>query len=47
MKIATFASLIASAAAFAPTSTQKSGSALKAFTAEDLPGALAPVGFFE
>lgn len=47
MKTAIFASLVASAAAFAPASTQKSGSALNAFTAEDLPGALAPVGFFD
>jgi hypothetical protein len=47
MKTVICASLVASAAAFAPTSTQKSGSALNAFTPDTIPGALPPVGFFD
>jgi Chlorophyll A-B binding protein len=49
MKIAA-ASLLAlfgSAAAFAPASTRGSPSALKAASINDLPGALAPAGFFD
>jgi hypothetical protein len=39
---------ISSAAAFAPsTSSTKAAGALKAFVAEDMPGALAPMGFFD
>jgi hypothetical protein len=36
-----------SAAAFAPSTSSAKSSALKAFVAEDLPGALAPMGFFD
>jgi hypothetical protein len=39
--------LIGSAAAFAPVSVGKSSSSLKAFTVDDLPGILAPVGLFD
>ena len=39
--------LFGSAAAFAPISTSKSSSALNAFVADELPGAIAPVGFFD
>ena len=47
MKFAAVLSLLAgSAAAFAPASISKTSSALKA-SAEGLPGALAPVGFFD
>merc|ERR1711966_521740 len=44
----TIASLLAgSAAAFAPASTGKASSAMNAFTADNMPGALAPMGFFD
>ena len=39
--------LFGSAAAFAPAPSMKKASSLNAFAAEDLPGALAPVGFFD
>ena len=39
--------LSGSAAAFTPISSSKPSSALKAFVADELPGALAPVGFFD
>ena len=40
--------LVGSAAAFAPsTSNTNKATALNAFSAEELPGALAPVGFFD
>merc|ERR1711966_67153 len=39
--------LLGSAAAFAPAPAARSSSAMNAFTAADLPGALAPVGFFD
>ena len=45
MKSAIFASLLASAAAFAPASQKASSTALKAF--EDELGAQAPLGFFD
>jgi hypothetical protein len=44
---AALVSLFGCAAAFTPISTSKPSSALKAFVADDLPGALAPVGFFD
>ena len=47
MKLAIASVLAASAAAFAPSPTARTSSAMKAFTAEDLPGALAPMGFFD
>ena len=51
MKIAIAATTLAlfgSAAAFAPVaSNNNKASSLNAFTAEDLPGAIAPVGFFD
>uniref|UniRef100_A0A7S2I1V5 Plastid light harvesting protein n=1 Tax=Helicotheca tamesis TaxID=374047 RepID=A0A7S2I1V5_9STRA len=46
MKLAIFSLLAGSAAAFAPSSMKASSSALKV-VAEDLPGALPPVGFFD
>jgi hypothetical protein len=39
--------LVGSAAAFAPASSVQKSTSLNAFAAEDLPGALAPVGFFD
>jgi hypothetical protein len=39
--------LVGSAAAFAPSTSNMKATSLKAFTAEQLPGALAPVGFFD
>ena len=45
MKTAIFASLLASAAAFAPASQKASSSALKAF--EDELGAQPPLGFYD
>mmetsp|Transcript_42725 Transcript_42725/g.129794 ORF Transcript_42725/g.129794 Transcript_42725/m.129794 type:complete len:212 (-) Transcript_42725:43-678(-) len=44
--ISAIAILAGSAAAFAPSSAKSSSTTLKAY-AEDLPGALAPVGFFD
>jgi hypothetical protein len=44
--VAITALFLGSAAAFAPASIKKSSSAL-AFTAADLPGSLAPMGFFD
>jgi Chlorophyll A-B binding protein len=44
MKLALAASLLASAAAFAPASQGKASTALKGY--ENAPGAIAPVGFF-
>jgi hypothetical protein len=44
MKLALTASLLASAAAFAPASQGKASTALKSY--ENAPGAIAPVGFF-
>jgi hypothetical protein len=39
--------LVGSAAAFAPASSTKKATSLNAFVAEELPGVLAPVGFFD
>jgi hypothetical protein len=39
--------LFGSAAAFAPASSVQKSTSLNAFVAEELPGALAPVGFFD
>ena len=47
MKLAIASLLAGSAAAFAPASMGKTSSAMNAFTAADLPGALAPMGFFD
>ena len=48
MKFATaFLALFGSAAAFAPASSVKKATSLNAFAAEDLPGVLEPVGFFD
>jgi hypothetical protein len=44
---ASILALAGSAAAFAPVSSMKKSTAMNAFAAEDLPGALAPVGFFD
>jgi hypothetical protein len=44
MKLALIASLLASAAAFAPASQGKASTALKGY--ESSPGAIPPVGFF-
>jgi hypothetical protein len=44
---ATLLALVGSAAAFAPAASVQKSTALNAFAAEDLPGALAPVGFFD
>ena len=45
--IAALLALSGSAAAFAPICSSKPSSALKAFAADELPGALPPVGFFD
>jgi Chlorophyll A-B binding protein len=48
MKIAaSLLALFGSAAAFAPAQSTNKATSLKAFVAEDLPGALAPMGFFD
>merc|ERR1719253_2122890 len=47
MNLAIASLLLGSAAAFAPAPAARSSSAMNAFTAADLPGALAPVGFFD
>jgi hypothetical protein len=39
--------LAGSAAAFAPASQQKASTSINAFSADDLPGALEPMGFFD
>jgi hypothetical protein len=44
---ASILALAGSSAAFAPISSMKKSTAMNAFAAEDLPGALAPVGFFD
>ena len=44
---ATLLALIGSSAAFSPLSTSKASSTLNAFVADEIPGALAPVGFFD
>ena len=45
--VAIIAALVGSATAFAPALMAKTSSAMNAFTAADLPGALAPMGFFD
>ncbi|KAL7545959.1 hypothetical protein ACHAWF_009316 [Thalassiosira exigua] len=47
MKLAIASLLAGSAAAFAPVPAARSSSALGAFTADELPGALSPMGFFD
>ena len=48
MKIAaSLLALFGSAAAFAPAHSSNKATSLQAFVAEDLPGALAPMGFFD
>lgn len=47
MKLAIFALLAASAAAFAPVSNKASSTALNAVSFEDKPGCLPPVGYFD
>eukprot|EP00984_Skeletonema_dohrnii_P004817 scaffold1694_cov122-Skeletonema_dohrnii-CCMP3373.AAC.7 len=47
MKLALISALAGSAAAFAPAQTGARSTSLNAFSAEDLPGALAPMGFFD
>ena len=47
MKIASIAALAGSAAAFAPSSVSRSSTAMNAFTIDTIPGALAPVGFWD
>lgn len=48
MNIAIVSALVGSAAAFAPTSIiARTSTAMNAFTAADLPGAIAPMGFFD
>jgi hypothetical protein len=44
---ASILALAGSSAAFAPISSMKKSTAMNAFAAEDLPGALAPFGFFD
>ena len=44
---AAIVTLFGSAAAFVPVQTSKSSSAMNAFVADEIPGALAPVGFFD
>eukprot|EP00984_Skeletonema_dohrnii_P020919 scaffold10322_cov76-Skeletonema_dohrnii-CCMP3373.AAC.2 len=46
-KLALISALAGSAAAFAPAQTGARSTSLNAFTAADLPGALAPMGFFD
>lgn len=46
-KSAILAATIASCSAFAPASISRSSTAMNAFTAEDMPGALAPMGFWD
>ena len=48
MKLAIASALVSSTAAFAPTFISRtSTSAMSAFTVDDMPGALAPMGFFD
>ena len=47
MKLITSLALVSSAAAFAPAQVGKASSSLNAFSADDLPGALAPMGFWD
>jgi hypothetical protein len=47
MFTAALLALVGSAAAFAPAHSANKATSLKAFVAEELPGVLAPVGFFD
>ena len=48
MQLATaLLALVGSAAAFAPSTSNMKATSLSAFSAQELPGALAPVGFFD
>ena len=47
MKLAVASLLAGSAAAFAPASVGKASTALNAFTVDNMPGQLAPMGFFD
>ena len=47
MKLALISALAGSAAAFAPAQTGARSTSLNSFSADDLPGALAPMGFFD
>jgi len=47
MNLALTSLLVGSAAAFAPAPVAKTSSAMNAFTADSMPGALAPMGFFD
>merc|ERR1712127_218390 len=47
MKLAIASLLAGSAAAFAPASMGKTSTAMNAFTVDTMPGALAPMGFFD
>ena len=47
MKSIAFALLAGSAAAFAPATQQRATTSVNAFSVDDLPGALPPVGFFD
>ena len=47
MKLALISALAGSAAAFAPAATRSTSSALNAFSIDNMPGALPPMGFFD
>ena len=47
MNLAIASLLLGSAAAFAPAPAARTSSALNAFTVDNMPGALPPVGFFD
>ena len=47
MKLTIIASVAASAAAFAPAQQARSSTAMNSFTVDNMPGALAPMGFFD
>jgi hypothetical protein len=47
MKLVATLALFGSAAAFAPAPSANKATSLNAFVAEDIPGALSPVGFFD
>ena len=47
MKFIIPALLAASASAFVPASVQRQSTAINAFTIDNIPGALAPVGYFD
>ncbi len=47
MKLVIASALVGSAAAFAPAPIARTASAMNAFTVDSMPGALAPMGFFD